>query len=92
MADESESFLNWFGAEVPEIQSSLAAAQVLFECRNCGECCMGEGYALVTHDDLQRIADFFGKSASSIFSQFTDRDPEGRESCRPTRRTRTTMR
>lgn len=82
MTEESESFLNWFGAEVPEIQLSLAAAQVLFECRNCGECCKGEGYALVTHDDLQRIADFLGKSASAIFSQFTDRDPEGREGCR----------
>jgi Fe-S-cluster containining protein len=82
IAEESKSFLDWFLAEVPEIQSSLAAAQILFECRNCGECCKGEGYALVTHEDLQRIADFFGKSASAIFSQFTDRDPEGREGCR----------
>jgi uncharacterized protein len=82
MTEDASSFLNWFQAEVPEIQSSLAAAQVLFECRNCGECCKGEGYTLATQEDLKRIADFFGKSASTVFSQFTDRDPENREGCR----------
>ncbi|RQW78657.1 MAG: YkgJ family cysteine cluster protein [Methanothrix sp.] len=82
IVEESKSFLEWFRDEVPEIQSSLAAAQVLFECKNCGECCKGEGYALVTNEDLQRIADFSGKSASTIFSQFTDPDPEKREGCR----------
>jgi Fe-S-cluster containining protein len=82
IVEESKSFLDWFRDEVPEIQSSLAAAQVLFECKNCGECCKGEGYALVTNEDLQRIADFSGKSASTVFSQFTDPDPETREGCR----------
>ena len=82
IAEESKSFLDWFRDEVPEIQSSLSAAQVLFECKNCGECCKGEGYALVTNEDLQRIADISGKSASTIYSQFTDPDPENREGCR----------
>jgi len=41
---EKESFMQWFSSEIPETLFPQIAAQVLFQCENCGECCRGEGY------------------------------------------------
>ena len=73
---EAESFLQWFFREIPEALFSQIAAQVLFRCENCGECCRGEGYVLVDEADLQEIARTLGISSSEASVRFTDPDPE----------------
>ncbi len=81
-SEERESFLEWFESEVPETQFPQIAAQVLFQCMNCSECCRGEGYSLVDQEDLQRIARSFGLSNPEAEARFTDPDPEKREGYR----------
>ena len=53
---DKELFMQWFSSEIPETLFPQIAAQVLFRCENCGECCRGEGYALVDEEDLQEMA------------------------------------
>lgn len=79
---EKESFLQWFSSEIPETLFPQIAAQVLFRCENCGECCRGEGYALVDEADLQEIARALGISLSEARARFTDPDPEKYTGCR----------
>jgi Fe-S-cluster containining protein len=78
VSEEREAFLEWFNDVIPETQFPQIAAQVLFECMNCNECCRGEGYALVDHEDLEEIARSFGLSVSEAEARFTDPDPEER--------------
>jgi Fe-S-cluster containining protein len=80
--EEKESFLLWFSSEIPETLFSQIAAQVLFRCENCGECCRGEGYALVDEADLQEIAAKLCISRAEARSRFTDPDPEKNTGCR----------
>jgi Fe-S-cluster containining protein len=79
---EKESFLQWFFSEIPEILFPQIAAQVLFRCENCGECCRGEGNALVDEEDLQEIARTLAISPSEARARFTDKDPEKNPGCR----------
>jgi Fe-S-cluster containining protein len=79
---EKESFLQWFSSEIPETLFPQIAAQVLFRCENCGECCRGEGYALVDETDVQEIASTQGISPSQARARFTDPDPEKNPGCR----------
>lgn len=79
---ERESFLEWFSSEIPKTLFSQIAAQVLFQCENCGECCRGEGYALVDEADLQEIAAKLHISRSDARARFTDPDPEKNTGCR----------
>jgi Fe-S-cluster containining protein len=73
---EKELFLQWFSSEIPESLFPQIAAQVLFRCENCGECCRGEVYALVDEEDLQEIARTLAISPSEARARFTDPDPE----------------
>ncbi|MFZ3147975.1 MAG: YkgJ family cysteine cluster protein [Methanothrix sp.] len=82
MMIEKESFLQWFSTEIPEALFPQIAAQVLFSCENCGECCRGEGYALVDEADLHEIAGTLGISPSEARARFTDPDPEKNPGCR----------
>ena len=79
---DNESFMQWFSSEIPETLFPQIAAQVLFRCENCGECCREEGYALVDEADLQEIATGQGISPSEVRSRFTDPDPEKNPGCR----------
>lgn len=79
---EKEAFLQWFSSEIPESLFSQIAAQVLFRCENCGECCRGEGYALIDDGDLQEIARILGISPSETRRKFTDPDPGKNAGCR----------
>jgi Fe-S-cluster containining protein len=79
---ENESFMQWFSTEIPETLFPQIAAQVLFRCENCGECCRGEGYALVDEADVQEIARTLGISPSEAKARFTDPDPEKNPGCR----------
>lgn len=82
MNEERDAFLDWFSQEIPESLFCQIAAQVLFECKNCGECCRGEGYALVDEGDIREIAKTLGISQSETRSRFTEPDPEKNLGCR----------
>jgi len=82
MMMERESFLQWFSTEIPESLFPQIAAQVLFRCENCGECCRGEGYALVDEADVQEIAGTLAISPSQARARFTNPDPEKNAGCR----------
>ncbi|MDD1751242.1 MAG: YkgJ family cysteine cluster protein [Methanothrix sp.] len=82
MNTEKESFLEWLSSEIPETLFPQIAAQVLFQCENCGECCRGEGYALVDEADLQEIAEKLHISRSEARARFTDPDPGKNIGCR----------
>ncbi|MBN1236034.1 MAG: YkgJ family cysteine cluster protein [Methanotrichaceae archaeon] len=79
---EREPFLQWFCSEIPENLFPQIAAQVLFRCENCRECCRGEGYAIVDEADLQEIARSLGISRSEARARFTNPDPEKNAGCR----------
>ena len=78
VSEEKESFLEWFNDVIPETQFPQIAAQVLFECMNCSECCRGEGYTLVDHEDMQEIARSFevsvGRGRSQIHGSRSGRE------------------
>jgi len=82
MNEERDAFLDWFSQEIPESLFCQIAAQVLFECENCGECCRGEGYALVDEGDIKEIARTLGISQSETRARFTEPDPEKNPGCR----------
>lgn len=79
---DKESFMQWFSSEIPETLFPQIAAQVLFRCENCGECCRGEGYALVDEADVQEIARTLGIRPSQARTRFTNPDPGKNPGCR----------
>lgn len=79
---EKEQFMHWLFEELPESLFSQIAAQVLFRCQNCRECCRGEGYALVDEEDIHEIARALDMSYSIAKSRFTEPDPEKSSGCR----------
>ncbi len=79
---EKESFMQWFSSEIPQTLFPQIAAQVLFCCDNCGECCRGEGYALVDEADVAEIARTLGINPSQARARFTDPDPGKNPGCR----------
>ncbi len=82
MTMQKEAFMEWLSSTVPEYVFSQIAAQALFQCQDCGECCRGEGYALIDEDDLQAIARGLGISPSKARHRFTDPDPQDNFACR----------
>ncbi|VVB71976.1 Putative zinc- or iron-chelating domain protein [uncultured archaeon] len=82
VSETRESFLDWLGDAIAESRFPQIAAQVLFQCHNCNECCLGEGYALVDEDDIQGIAQALGHSPSVARTRFTDSDPQKRKGYR----------
>ncbi|MDD1754001.1 MAG: YkgJ family cysteine cluster protein, partial [Methanothrix sp.] len=80
--EEREAFFQWFTEEVPDSLFPQIAAQVLFRCLDCSECCRGEGYALVDEGDIQEIARALGISRSEARERFTQPDPERNPGCR----------
>lgn len=79
---EREQFLHWLSEDLPESLFSQIAAQVLFRCCHCKECCRGDGYALVDEGDIREIARALDISHSQARSRFTDPDPEKTPGCR----------
>lgn len=77
-----ESILEWLSREIPEYGFSQIAAQVLFQCQNCGECCRGEGYALLDEGDLRAMARELQISPGQAKTRFTHPDPQGNFACR----------
>jgi hypothetical protein len=79
---DKDSFMQWFSSEIPQTLFPQIAAQVLFRCENCGECCRGEGYALVDEADVQEIARTLGIRPPQARARFTDPDPGKNPGCR----------
>jgi|WetSurMetagenome_2_1015567.scaffolds.fasta_scaffold01924_7 Fe-S-cluster containining protein len=79
---DKESFLQWLSSEIPETLFPQIAAQVLFHCENCGECCRGEGYAVVDGGDIEAIAQALAIRPAQARARFTDPDPEKNPGCR----------
>ncbi|HPS90937.1 MAG TPA: YkgJ family cysteine cluster protein [Methanothrix sp.] len=79
---DRESFLQWLSSEIPETLFPQIAAQVLFCCENCGECCKGEGYALVDDADIEEVAGALAIRPAQARARFTDPDPEKNPGCR----------
>lgn len=74
---EREAFLQWFAQEIPEGLFVQIAAQVLFHCKSCCECCRGEGYCLVDGRDISEIAKALSIRPSEAKDRYTLPDPEG---------------
>lgn len=72
---DKESFMQWLSSEIPETLFPQIAAQIIFRCENCGECCRGEGYALVDSADIKEIARALQISPSLARARFTEPDP-----------------
>ncbi|MDQ1311697.1 MAG: hypothetical protein QG605_236 [Euryarchaeota archaeon] len=53
---EKEKLIEWLREGGSQPLFSQIAAQSLFQCQNCNECCRGEGYSLVDREDIKRIA------------------------------------
>lgn len=79
---DKEQFLQWFSLEIPDCLFPQIAAQVLFRCHRCRECCRGEGYALVDEEDIRDIARALCISRSQARSRFTEPDPQKNPGCR----------
>lgn len=79
---DKESFLQWLSGEIPETLFPQIAAQVLFRCENCGECCRGEGYALIDGADIEAIAGALCINPTQARTRLTDPDPEKNPGCR----------
>jgi Fe-S-cluster containining protein len=79
---DRESFLQWLSGETPETLFPQIAAQVIFHCENCGECCRGEGYALVDGADIEEIAGALAIRLPQARARFTDPDPQKNPGCR----------
>lgn len=79
---EKKKLIEWLREAASLPLFSQIAAQALFQCKNCNQCCQGEGYALVDREDIKRIALSLGLDEAEAASRFTDPDPEGRRGCR----------
>lgn len=44
----------------------------IFECRLCGQCCLGFGGTYVTADDILRISDYIKADPETFVSRFCD--------------------
>jgi len=64
--------------QVPDGLLGKVAAQMLFKCRQCGQCCHDESYVYVTTDDCAQMANLMGSCASDVIRVHTLPDPEGR--------------
>ena len=75
-------FCSGFPAKFLKPSSPRLPPRSFSSCENCGECCRGEGYALVDEADLQEIARTLAISPSEARARFTDPDPEKNPGCR----------
>jgi len=73
--EDRRAWMMWFQDAVPEHLFPQIAAQVLFQCQSCDECCRGEGYAQIDQRDLQRIARCLDLGCEEAAERFTDPDP-----------------
>ncbi len=47
-------------------------ASDIFDCRQCGDCCLGYGGTYVTDDDIRNIAEYTGEDPDLFVEKFCD--------------------
>ncbi len=52
--------------------SEYRTSQDIFQCRMCGQCCVGFGGTYVTHQDIERISDFIQGDPKDFISRYCD--------------------
>jgi Fe-S-cluster containining protein len=48
-----------------------------FQCHRCGNCCRGDGFVVMTADDLARAADLLAMSTDEFLAAYCRRQPDG---------------
>lgn len=82
MSKEDDGILDQLKSKEFEVYLRSAAADVIFQCARCGQCCQGEGYTIVDDQDINRIANGTGVIPENIRETFTISDPENRQGIR----------
>ena len=82
MSSEDDGILDRLESKESDVFLRGAAADVVFQCARCGQCCQGEGYTIVDDQDINRIADGMGVIPENIREAFTISDPENRPGMR----------
>ena len=77
-----DEFLNWLQSGEVKFFLECSAADVLFECAKCGQCCQGEKYIAVEDQDIERIAIGKGITQEEAQHTYTDDDPQNRSGVR----------
>jgi len=77
-----DEFLNWLQSVEAKDFLECSAADVLFECAKCGQCCQGEEYIAVEDQDIERIAIGKGITQEEAQHAYTDDDPQNRSGVR----------
>ncbi len=48
-----------------------------FQCHRCGNCCRGDGYVVMTADDITRISAHLGLREAQFLAEFCRTQPDG---------------
>ncbi len=78
MGREYDGILDRLESKEADVFLRGSAADVLFECARCGQCCLGGAYTTVDDQDINRIAAGMGLEPENIREAFTTSDPENR--------------
>jgi Fe-S-cluster containining protein len=78
MGREYDGILDRLESKEADVFLRGSAADVLFECARCGQCCLGGAYTTVDDRDINRIAAGMGLEPEDIREAFTTSDPENR--------------
>ena len=76
MGREYDGILDRLESKEADVFLRGSAADVLFECARCGQCCLGGAYTTVDDQDINRIAAGMGLEPEDIREAFTTSDPE----------------
>jgi len=82
MGREYDGILDRLESKEAEVFLRGSAADVLFECARCGQCCLGGAYTTVDDQDINRIAAGMGLEPENVNRTFTTSDPEDRPGMR----------
>jgi len=76
MSREYDGILDRLESKEAEVFLRGAAADVLFECARCGQCCLGGAYTIVDDRDIDRIAEGIELGPEIIRETLTTPGPE----------------
>jgi Fe-S-cluster containining protein len=76
MSKEADGIIDRLESKEAEVFLRGAAADVLFECARCGQCCLGGTYTIVDGQDINRIAEGMQLEPESICETFTKPGPD----------------
>jgi Fe-S-cluster containining protein len=82
MRREDNGILDRLESKEADVFLRGAAADVIFECARCGQCCLGGAYTIVDDQDLNKIAEGMGLAPENIRETFTTPDPDNKPGTR----------